>query len=480
MTQHGILIDGQWLSHGQRIPDVNPSDTSDVIGDYNWGTVDDIAAAAAAARAAQPMWEAVLPEARARMLRRVGDELLARADELGRLMAREQGKTVREGRAEVVRSGETFHFFAGETVRNHGLFTQGLREGFNISVSHEPVGLVAIITPWNLPMSIPSWKIAPALAYGNTVLYKPSELTPGCAWALADMLQRAGLPAGVFNMVMGNGRELGQALIDHADAVSFTGSGPTGEIVVKASASQMKKVQAELGGKSGLVIDRDCNMELAVEVAFQGAFHGTGQRCTASSRIIVMDAVRDEFLDCIVQRMKAARIGHALEDGTEIGPVVDARQLAKDLDYIDIARGEGAELLAGGERLSLPTEGFYLAPALFVNTDNRMRINQEEVFGPVAGVISVHDLDEAIAVANDVHYALSSGICTDNLVAAEQFRRRSKAAMVTINAPTAGLDFHVPFGGRAPSGYGAREQGVAAREFFTEYKSSYTNVSGHL
>lgn len=477
---NGILINGQWLSHGQRVPNINPSDTSDVIADYNWGTVHDIAAAAEAARAAAPAWEAVLPEARARILRRVGDELMARADELGRVMAREQGKTVREGRAELVRSAETFHFFAGETVRNHGIFTPGLREGFNISVSNEPVGLVAIITPWNLPMSIPAWKIAPALAYGNTVIYKPSELTPDCAWALSDILVRAGVPQGVFNMVMGNGRELGGALIDHADAVSFTGSGPTGESVVKAAAAQMKKVQAELGGKSGLVIDRDCDMALAVEVAFQGAFHGTGQRCTASSRLIVMDSVQDEFLERLAQRMSQACIGHALDDATEIGPVIDERQLAKDLDYIDIARGEGAELLLGGTRLALATEGYYLAPALFVKTENRMRLNQEEVFGPVAGVIAVHDLDEAIAVANDVHYALSSGICTDNLIAAEQFRRRSKAAMVTINAPTAGLDFHVPFGGRSPSGYGAREQGVAAREFFTEYKSSYVNVSGRL
>ncbi|MFA5488755.1 MAG: aldehyde dehydrogenase family protein [Candidimonas sp.] len=477
---NGIYINGQWLSHGARVPNVNPSDIGDVIDEYNWGGVDDVAAAAAAARAAQSGWEAVLPEARARILRRVGDEFLARADELGTLMAREQGKTIREGKGEIIRSGEIFHFFAGETMRNHGIFTQGMREGFTISVSNEPVGLIAIVTPWNLPMSIPAWKIAPALAYGNTVIYKPSELTPACAWVLTDMLARAGVPAGVFNMVMGNGRELGQALIDHTDAITFTGSGPTGEIVVKAAASQMKKVQAELGGKSGLVIDRDCNMELAVEVAFQGAFHGTGQRCTASSRILVMDSVRDEFLGRMVKRMESARIGHALDQATEIGPVVDERQLSKDLGYIDIARSEGAELLAGGQRLEREQQGYYLQPALFINTHNGMRINQEEVFGPVAGVISVHDLDEAIAVANDVHYALSSGIVTDNLIAAEHFRRRSKAAMVTINAPTAGLDFHVPFGGRSPSGYGAREQGIAAKEFFTEYKSSYTNVSGRL
>ncbi len=476
----GLFIGGRWLDHGTRVANINPSDTLDPLGDYNWGTVADVEAAVAAARAAQPGWAAVLPEARARLLRRVGDELLARADELGRLMAREQGKTVREGRGEVIRSGEIFHFFAGETVRNHGVFTPGLREGFTITVSQEPVGVIGVITPWNLPLSIPAWKIAPALAYGNTVVFKPSELTPDCAFVLTDMLERAGVPAGVFNLVMGNGRDLGPALIDGCDAITFTGSGPTGAAVVAATAGQMKKVQAELGGKSGLVIDKTCELDLAVEVAFQGAFHGTGQRCTASSRIIVLDAVRDAFLDKLLKRMAESRIGHALEEATEIGPVVDQRQLDKDLGYIDIARTEGGEVLGGGSVLERPHAGFYLAPCLIATTNNGARINQEEVFGPVASVLAAHDLDEAIAIANDVHYALSSGICTTDLIAAETFRRRSRAAMVTVNAPTAGLDFHVPFGGRAPSGYGPREQGIAAREFYCEYKSTYVNVSGHL
>ncbi len=478
--QSGILINGEWQSHGSRVADINPSDTRDVIEEYTWASEADVHAAAAAARVALPAWRDVRPEARAQILRKIGDELLARASELAHVMSREQGKTLKESLAEVRRSGETFHFFAGETVRNHGVFTEGLRSGFTISVSREPLGVIAVITPWNLPMSIPAWKIAPALAYGNTVIYKPSELTPGCAWALADIIHRAGVPAGVFNMVMGNGRDLGKALIDLTDGVTFTGSNPTGVAIVNAAAAQMKKVQAELGGKSGLVIDRNANMDLAVEVAFQGAYYGTGQRCTASSRIIVMESVRDEFFERLIQRMKGCRVGHALEADTEIGPVVDERQLAKNCEYIDIARAEGAELLFGGERMELKYPGFYLQPALFLANDNQMRINQEEVFGPVASVLCVHDLDEAIAVANDVHFALSSGIVTDNLIAAEEFRRRSAAAMVTINAPTAGLDFHVPFGGRSPSGYGSREQGLAAHEFYTEYKSSYTNVSGRI
>ncbi|MBP6019307.1 MAG: aldehyde dehydrogenase family protein [Burkholderiaceae bacterium] len=478
--QNGIFINGQWLNHGPEVPNINPSDTDDVLGSYNWGSVSDIDAAADAARAAEGAWAEVLPEARAHILRRAGDELIARSEELGRVLSREQGKTLREGRAEVIRSGEIFHYYAGETVRNHGFFTPGLRSGFTISVSREPVGLIGVITPWNLPLAIPVWKIAPALAYGNTVIYKPSELTPACAWVLVDILERAGVPPGVLNMVMGNGRELGQALIDRSDAISFTGSGPTGSIIVEAAARQMKKVQAELGGKSGLIIDNDCNIELAVEVAFQGAYHGTGQRCTASTRIIALDSVRDEFLERLVQRMASSKVGHALDATTEIGPVVDDRQLLKNLEYIDIARNEGAELLFGGQRVERSHPGYYFEPGLFINTTNQMRINQEEVFGPVASVLAAHDMDEAIAIANDVHFALSSGIMTNNLINAENFRRRSKAAMVTINATTAGLDFHVPFGGRSPSGYGAREQGMAAQEFFTEYKSCYTNVSGRL
>lgn len=478
--QSGILINGTWQTHGQRIPDINPSDTRDVIDEYTWGSADDVHAAAQAARKALPAWRDTLPEARAKLLRAIGDEILARTNELAELMSREQGKTLRESAGEVRRSGEIFHYFAGEAVRNYGVFTQGMRAGFTVSVSKEALGVVAIITPWNLPMSIPAWKIAPALAYGNTIIFKPSELTPGCAWALADIIQRAGVPAGVFNMVMGNGRELGKPLIDLTDGVTFTGSNPTGVAVVSAAASQMKKVQAELGGKSGLVIDRNCNLELAVEVAFQGAYHGTGQRCTASSRIIVLEAVREAFFDKLIKRMKTAQVGHALDASTEIGPVVDERQLTKNCDYIGIARAEGAELLFGGQQMALAKPGFYLQPALFLANDNKMRINQEEVFGPVASALVVHDLDEAIAVANDVHFALSSGICTNDLIAAEEFRRRSAAAMVTINAPTAGLDFHVPFGGRSPSGYGSREQGMAAHEFYTEYKSAYTNVSGRI
>lgn len=476
----GIFINGQWSDRGTPVPNMNPSDTKDVIGEYAWGSVADVEAAGAAARDALPGWTASLPEARARILRKAGDLTMDRVDELARIMSREQGKTLAEARAEVIRSAEIFHYFAGEALRNHGIFTPGLRDGFTVSISREAVGVVAVITPWNLPMSIPVWKIAPAIAYGCTMVFKPSELTPGCAEAIVRILAEAGLPGGVLNMVMGNGRDLGPALIDACDAVTFTGSGPTGSSVVAAAAGQMKKVQAELGGKSGLVVHKDCDMNLAVEVAYNGAYFGTGQRCTASSRIIVFEDILDEFQDRLIKRMRQARIGDALDPATDIGPVVDDRQLSKDMGYIDIAVAEGGEVLEGGARLQLSKPGYYLQPCLISAQDNKARINQEEVFGPVASLMSVRDLDEAIATANDVHFALSSGIMTNSLRAAEQFRKQSRAAMVTINAPTAGQDFHVPFGGRSPSGYGAREQGISAIDFYTEYKVCHTNVSGEI
>ncbi len=418
----GISINGQWLNHGREAPNVNSSDIDDPLESYRWGSKEDVHAAADAARAAQASWADVPPEPRAHILRRAGDELIERADELSRLLSREQGKVLAESKAEVLRSGEIFHYFAGETVRNHGLFTQGLRPGFTIGVSREPVGLISVITPWNLPLAIPAWKIAPALAYGNTVLYKPSELTPEISWVLTDILARSGVPPGALNMVMGDGRELGPALIDRCDAVSFTGSGPTGALIVESAARQMKKVQAELGGKSGLVIDSACNLDLAVEVAFRGAYHGTGQRCTASTRMIVLERVYEAFLDKLLLRMATAKVGHALDNGTEIGPVVDDRQLSKNLDYIDIARNEGAELAFGGRRVERAHPGYYFEPGLFINTHPDMRINQEEVFGPVASILVAHDFEEAVSIANEVHFALSSGIVTNDLIHAEHFR----------------------------------------------------------
>jgi alpha-ketoglutaric semialdehyde dehydrogenase len=469
------LIDGQWCDAGDAMPTFNPSDLDEQVGSYAQAGVAEAEEAIAAARRAQPGWARFNMQARADILRRTGDLLLARATEIGTLLSREEGKVLKEGVGEVTRAAQVFHFYAGEVVRHPGQWYNSMRDGHNILVTYEPVGVVAAITPWNFPIAIPAWKTAAALAYGNTVVLKPSEFAPGCAVLLGQLLEEAGLPAGCFNLVMGDGRVLGQALIDGADAVTFTGSTPTGRQIVRMAAPTMTKVQLELGGKNPFIVLDDADLDVAVEAAAQGTWGQTGQRCTGSERIIVTNGIHDAFVERLVKAVKSFKVGHALDADTQIGPVATRPQYDKDLAFIEKAKASGAELAAGGGAVEARTRGLFLAPTLFLGTDNAMDLNREETFGPIAGVIKVEDLDEAIAVARDCELALSSGIATTNLRHAERFRRESTAGMVMINAPTAGLEYHVPFGGRAPSGYGGREQGTASAEFFTEIKTSYIN-----
>ncbi|MBH0239612.1 aldehyde dehydrogenase family protein, partial [Methylobrevis albus] len=351
-----------------------------------------------------------------------------------------------------------------------------VRPGVGIEVTREPVGVVGIITPWNFPIAIPAWKIAPALAYGNTVVFKPAELVPGCAWAIVDILHRAGLPKGVLNLVMGKGSVVGQAMLDSPDvtAQTFTGSVATGKRVAAACVEHMRKFQLEMGGKNPLVVLDDADLAVAVDCAVNGAFFSTGQRCTASSRLIVTEGIHDRFVAAVTEKLKGLVVDDALKAGTHIGPVVDPNQLAQDQDYVEIGRKEGATLAFGGERLNRETPGFYLQPALFTEATNAMRISREEIFGPVASVIRVKDYDEALQLANDTPFGLSSGICTTSLKYSTHFRRNAEAGMVMVNLPTAGVDFHVPFGGRKGSSFGSREQGRYAAEFFTTVKIAYT------
>ncbi len=467
------LIGGEWRDSDCREPNRNPSDLDDVVGLFAWGSAETAREALAAARQAQRNWGRSNPQFRADVLRKASAALYARADEIARLLAREEGKTLPDARGEAVRAAQIFHFYSGEALRHPGLFMPSLRDGFNVMVEHEPVGVVALITPWNFPIAIPAWKTGAALAYGNSVVLKPSEFTPACALVLAEILTEAGLPPGVFNLVFGSGAELGETLVDGADAVSFTGATPTGRKVLERAARTMTKVQLELGGKSPLVVLDDADLDLAVQVALDGAFRQTGQRCTASSRLIATRGVHDAFVEKLATKVSALRVGHAFEATSDLGPVATEPQFDKSLWHIGKAREEGAELLCGGERLERPTSGYFLAPALFAGTTSAMTLNREEVFGPVAAVLRAEDLDEAIRIAGETDYALSSAICTRDLSAAETFRRRSKAGMVVINGSTSGADYHAPFGGRAPSGYGAREQGAATAEFFTEIKTTY-------
>ncbi len=475
---HQNYINGEWAKAGAGAPNINPSNVADVVGEYARADEAQVRAAIAAARAAFPAWSRGSIQARADLLDKIGNEILARKDELGTLLAREEGKTKPEAVGEATRAGYLFKFFAGEVVRQSGELVPSVRPGVKVEITREPVGVVGIITPWNFPIAIPAWKIAPALAYGNCVVFKPADLVPGCAWALADLIARAGVPAGAFNLVMGRGSVVGEVLSTSpdVDAVTFTGSVATGKRVAQNCAARLAKVQLEMGGKNPQVVLDDADLDTAVNVSLQSAFFSTGQRCTAASRLIVTEGIHDRFVAALTSKMKGLKIDDALKEGTDIGPVVDPSQLEQDLKYIELGKKEGAKLAAGGQRLKRAAEGYYLEPALFVDTRPDMTINREEIFGPVASVIRVKNYEEALGVANDTPFGLSSGIATSSLKHAEHFKRNSAAGMVMVNLPTAGVDYHVPFGGRKGSSYGPREQGRYAVEFYTVVKTSYVNA----
>ncbi|MDA5095269.1 aldehyde dehydrogenase family protein [Aliiroseovarius sp. KMU-50] len=474
-TMKQNLIAGEWLDGAEAVPNLNPADLSDVIGEYAHASVEQVNDAVAAANAALPAWANASPQVRSDLLEAVAAEIFARKDEIGTILAREEGKTLAEAIGETARAAQIFRFFAGEAIRVAGDAIASVRPDVDVDVVREPVGVVGMITPWNFPIAIPAWKIAPALAYGNTVVFKPADLTPGSAHLLAEILHKAGVPAGVFNLVMGRGSLVGQAIVDHpgVNAITFTGSVPVGRNMAVDAARGMKKLQMEMGGKNPMVIMDDAEMDIAVSTVLNGAFFSTGQRCTASSRIIVQAGIHDAFVERLAAEMQALTVGNPLDVATQIGPVVSEGQLNGNLGYVDLARSEGAEVI-GGERLNRDNEGFFQAPAMFVGATNQMRSSREEIFGPCASIIKVADFDEALSVSNDTEFGLSSGICTSSLKYAREFKRRSQAGMVMVNLPTAGVDYHVPFGGRKGSSYGSREQGRYAAEFYTTVKTAYS------
>ncbi|HEX6706814.1 MAG TPA: aldehyde dehydrogenase family protein [Albitalea sp.] len=468
-------INGRWETGVTTATSENPSDLASPVGDYVRGDREQAELAIRAAAEAAPSWAFTTPQRRADALDQIGSEILARKDELGELLAREEGKPLPESVGEVARAGNIFKFFAGEALRTGGEKVASVRPGVEVDITREPVGVVGIIAPWNFPFAIPAWKIAPALAYGNTVVFKPAELVPACGWALSEIISRAGLPAGAFNLVNGSGRQVGQAIVESrlVDAVTFTGSEATGAQVLKATAERGAKVQLEMGGKNPLVVLADADLDQAVECAVQGAFYSTGQRCTASSRLIVEAPVHDAFVAKMRERTRALKVGHALARDTQIGPVASRAQLEQNLAYIAIGREEGAELVTGGELIQAPTPGHYMSPALFLG-QREHRIAREEIFGPVAVVIRADHYEQALALANDTPYGLCAGICTTSLKHATHFKRHVQAGMVMVNLPTAGVDYHVPFGGRKASSHGPREQGRYAAEFYTTVKTAYT------
>lgn len=473
MSRQNNFVDGELVAGDGTLDSINPSDTGDCIGTFAAADANQVKQAVAAARRAQVAWAATTTQARAEVLQLVAQELSVRREEIGMLVSREAGKTRVEGIGEVVRASQIFSFFAGEAVRYGGENLPSVRPNIGVQTSREPIGVVGLITPWNFPIAIPAWKIAPALAFGNALVLKPSEETPAVASELFRVMQRHGVPSGVANLVNGKGAIAGAALVDGVDAISFTGSVATGRRLAQAAVPNMVRLQLEMGGKNPLVVLDDADLSVAVECALNGAFFSAGQRCTASSRLIVTDAIHDRFVEALKVRMREVRVGPALGKGTDIGPVINARQLDMIQSYIEVGKGEGARLAAGGERLERETPGFYMSPALFVDTRNDMRINREEVFGPFATVIRAKNYDEALALANDTAYGLSAGICTQSHKYATHFRLNVKSGLAMINLPTAGLDYHVPFGGTKGSSFGPREQGSYAVDFYTLSKTAY-------
>ncbi|WP_334064187.1 aldehyde dehydrogenase family protein [Limimaricola cinnabarinus] len=468
-------IAGAWVAGAGEIENRNPSDLSELVGRYAQASAAQLDDALAAAKRAQAVWADHGPERRHDVLMAIGTEMMARAAELGELLSREEGKPFAEGKGEIYRAGQFFTYYAAECLRQIGDTADSVRAGVEIDVRREPVGVVAVISPWNFPTATASWKIAPALAFGNAVIWKPANVTPASAVALTEIISRQDIPEGLFNLVMGAGREIGQKLVEspELDAISFTGSVPVGRGIARAAVENFTKIQMEMGSKNALAVMDDADLDLAVSLALGGAFGGSGQKCTASSRLVVHEAIHDAFVEKLVAGAKAMKVGHALEEGTQIGPVVSEEQLKANLDYIELGKSEGATLACGGERLSLGTQGYFMSPAVFTGTTNDMAINREEMFAPIACVIKVGSYAEALDVVNDTEFGLTSGIVTRSIARATHFRRNARTGCVMVNLPTAGTDYHVPFGGRGNSSYGPREQGSYAAEFYTTVKTAY-------
>ena len=471
------FIAGEWLAGASDIANINPSDLSDTIGHFAQADSAQLQHALDSAQAAQREWGAAGLERRYNVLMAIGAELIARCDELGTLLAREEGKPQVEARGEVYRSGQFFTYYAAEALRQIGDNADSVRDGIEVDVRREPIGTVAIISPWNFPMATAAWKIAPALAFGNAVIWKPANLVPASAVALAEIISRQDIPAGLFNLVMGSGAAVGQQLVEspQINAISFTGSVPVGRGIAQAAVGNFTRVQLEMGSKNALAIMDDADLDTALACALNGAFGSSGQKCTASSRIVVHKNVHDYFVERLAEAASDMVVGHALEPGTQIGPVSSDAQLQQNLANIELGKKEGGELLCGGERVERATEGYFMTPAVFAGTQNGWQVNREELFAPIACVIKVDSYDEALATVNDTRFGLTAGIITSSLSRATHFRRNVKTGCVMVNLPTAGTDYHVPFGGRGESSYGPREQGQYAREFYTQVKTAYIN-----
>ncbi|MCG1003147.1 MULTISPECIES: aldehyde dehydrogenase family protein [Halobacterium] len=471
-------VDGEWVSAstGETVDVTNPAKPSEVVARYQQSGTEDANEAAEAAAAAEDEWANTPGPERGRILRQAGSILADRKDELTDQLVAEEGKARPEAAGEVQRAIDIFHYFAGKASDLGGTMKASSSPDTTLYTRKEPVGVAALITPWNYPIAIPAWKLAPALAAGNTVVLKPASVAPGPAVALAEALDEAGLPDGVLNVVTGPGSSVASTFVEHeeVDAVSFTGSSQVGEMVYDQATDQGKRAQTEMGGKNPTLVADSADPEEAAEIVANGGFGTTGQSCTACSRAIVHEDVYDEFVDALVAEAESIDIGPGMDH--EMGPQVSQSELDSTLEYIDIARDEGATLATGGDTPDGLGDGYFVEPTVFSDVDNDMRIAQEEVFGPVVAVIKVSDFDEGLEVANDVEYGLSASVVTDDHTEANRFLDEAEAGVVKVNEKTTGLELHVPFGGfKRSSSETWREQGDEGLEFYTIEKTVYDN-----
>ena len=485
-TTYHNFIDGAWVPSvsGAVFENRNPANSDDLVGVFQKSTADDVARALDAARSAYERWRLVPAPKRAELLFRAAQLIAERKEALARDMTREMGKVLDETRGDVQEAIDMTFFMAGEGRRQYGQTVPSeLRDKFAMSM-RQPVGVSAIITPWNFPMAIPSWKIIPALVCGNTVVFKPATLTPLSALNFVRILEDAGIPPGVVNLVTGGGADVGNALLvsDAVRVVSFTGSTEVGRTVSSQAAPSFKKVHLEMGGKNVIIVMDDANLDLAVEGCLWGGFGTTGQRCTAASRVVVHEKVYRSFLDQFVGRAKGLRVGDGLDPRTQMGPSVSQGQLDTVMKYVEIGKKEGATLACGGHALTAGAyaKGYFHEPTIFSDVSASMRIAQEEIFGPVVSVIPCRSFDEAIAVGNGVQYGLSASIYTQDINRAFTAMRDMYTGIFYVNAPTIGAEVHLPFGGTKATGNGHREAGIAALDVFSEWKSIYVDFSGRL
>jgi aldehyde dehydrogenase (NAD+) len=473
------FIGGEWVGakSGATFENRNPADTSELIGLFAKSDRDDTKEAIAAARAAQPKWAAVPAPKRGEILYRAANILESRADQVAREMTREEGKTLPEARGEVGRAINILRFFGGEGARLGGQHAPSERDRVFIQTRRRPLGVIGLITPWNFPIAIPAWKTCPALIAGNAVVLKPSDLSPLCALRLVEALDEAGVTKGALNFVTGPGSKVGAEIVENPEvrAISFTGSEGTGSGIAIEAAKRRARVQLEMGGKNPTVVLADADIPDAVNVVVNAAFFSTGQRCTATSRVIVEEAILDRFTSALVERTRTLKVGNGLEAGIEIGPSIDDKQLATVLDYVGIGAGEGAKVVTGGARLTdgAYSRGYFSSPAVLTDVAPEMRVAQEEIFGPVLAVMPAQSLDHAVELANGIRFGLSAAVCTRSLTSAYEFINRIDAGLVMVNLPSAGVEYHVPFGGSKASSLGMREQGPVAIDFYSELQTAY-------